>query len=71
MFVQPDGVYFFLILLNFSMMEFGLEIILRMVKTSKYFGFTCLELFAVQVADLKVENQVVCLKLVNQVFQNG
>lgn len=47
-----------MILLNFSMMEFGLEIILRMVKTSKYFGFTCLEMFVVQVAELKVENQV-------------
>ena len=32
-----------LILLNFSMMEFGLEIILRMVKTLKYFGFTRLK----------------------------
>ena len=30
-------------LLNFSMMEFGLEIILRMVKTWKYFGFPCLK----------------------------
>ena len=52
-----------MILLNFTMMEFGLEAILRMIKTSKY---SVLKLVS-QVLRFKVENQVICLKMVNQV----
>ena len=43
-----------MIFLNFSMMEFGLETVLRMVKTSKF------------VISLEVVFQVICLKLVSQ-----